>query len=112
MRYLVPMLTACSGIAVAIACVAGPTPMASASERVADTKIAAATTRDAGTNGTSTHKVVCSRNRPLQFSDSTKIASANAPQESSLASNIIQLFCRDVRINTIVVRDYCAVIRQ
>lgn len=111
MRYLVLMLTAYSGIAVAIACVAGSTPMASASETVADTKIAAAT-RGAGTNDTSTHKVVCSRNRPLQFSDSTKIASASAPQEPSLASNIIQLFCRDVRINTIVVRDYCAVIRQ
>jgi hypothetical protein len=55
--------------------------------------------------------VVCSRNRPLQSSDVTKVASANALQGLSLASNIVMLFCRDVRINTIVVHDYCAVIR-
>jgi hypothetical protein len=112
MRYLFPLLTACSGIAVAVACVAGSTPMASASETVADTKIAAAT-KDAGTIGASTHKVVCSRNRPLQSSNAIEVASATGvPQGLSLSSKIVQLFCRDVRINTIVVHDYCAVIRE
>jgi hypothetical protein len=111
MRYLVPMLAACSGIAVAVACVTGTTPMASASEKVADTKIAAAT-KDAGTVNPST-RVVCSRNRPLQFSNAIEVASsAGVPQGLSLPSNIVQLFCRDVRINTIVVHDYCAVIRE
>jgi hypothetical protein len=111
MRYLVPLLTTCSGIAVAIACVAGSIPIASASEAVADTKVAVAT-KDAGTIDSSSHKVVCSRNRPFQSSNAEKVASAGASQERSLASNIVQLFCRDVRINTIVVRDYCAVIRE
>jgi hypothetical protein len=111
MRYLVPLLTAYSGIAIAIACVAGSSPVASASETVADTKMAAAT-RDAGTVDASAHKVVCSRNRPFQSSNAVKVASAGVPQDLSLASNIVQLFCRDVRINTIVVHDYCAVIRE
>jgi hypothetical protein len=111
MRHLVPMLTACSGIAVAIACVAGSTPMASASEKIADTKIAAAT-KDAGIVNTPTH-VVCSRNRPLQSSNAIEVASSGGVSQGlNLPSNIVQLFCRDVRINTIVVHDYCAVIRE
>jgi hypothetical protein len=110
MRALVPLLTICSGIAIVIACVAESVPIASASETSAGTKIAAAT-RDAGTTEASAHKIVCSRNRPLQSSDVMKVASADASQGLNLASNIVQLFCRDVRINTIVVRDYCAVIR-
>jgi hypothetical protein len=93
-----------------IACVAESAPIASASEISAGTKIAA-TTRDAGTTEAAAHKIVCSRNRPLQSSDVMKVASAGASQGLNLASNIVQLFCRDVRINTIVVRDYCAVIR-
>ena len=111
MRYLFPLLTACSGVAVAITCVASSTPMALASEKVADTKIAAAT-KEAGTVSAPTH-VVCSRNRPLQSSNAIEVASsAGVPQVLNLPSNIVQLFCRDVRINTIVIHDYCAVIRE
>ncbi len=111
MRYLVPLLTAYSGVAIVIACIAGSAPTASASEAVADTKMAAVT-RNSGTINASSTKVVCSRNQPFQSSDAAKVSSASAPQELSLPSRIVQLFCRDVRINTIVVRDYCAVIRQ
>jgi hypothetical protein len=111
MRYLVPLLTACSGIAIAITGITGSIPTASASAPVADTKMAAVT-RDASTINAPTHKVVCSRNRPLQSSNEMKVASAGVPQETNLASKIVQLFCRDVRINTIVVHDYCAVIRE
>jgi hypothetical protein len=96
MRYFLPLLTACSGIAVAAACAIEIAEM----------------TMNAGTADVSAPRVVCSRNRPIQFSDVTKVASAGAPSGLSFAANkIVQLFCRDVRINTIVVRDYCAVIR-
>jgi hypothetical protein len=111
MRYLIPLLTAYSGVAVALACLTGA-PMASASEPVSSTKVAAATRNASTVDAASDHKVVCSRNRPFQASDAMKVASASTPQELSLPSKIVQLFCRDVRINTIVVRDYCAVIRQ
>jgi hypothetical protein len=110
MRSLLPLLTICSGIVIVIACIAESAPIASASETGAKTKIAVAA-REARITNASAHKVVCSRNRPLQFSDTTKVASSGVPQGLNLASNIVQLFCRDVRINTIVVRDYCAVIR-
>jgi hypothetical protein len=111
MRYFLPLLTACSGIAVAAAC-AIETPIALASEPSISNKIAAMT-MDAGTTDDSTSRVICSRNRPIQSSDVTKVASAGSPSGLSLAaSKIVQLFCRDVRINTIVVRDYCAVIRE
>jgi hypothetical protein len=110
MRYFLPLLTACSGIAVAAAC-AIETPITFASEPSPSNKIAAMT-MNAGTADVSAPRVVCSRNRPIQFSDVTKVASAGAPSGLSFAANkIVQLFCRDVRINTIVVRDYCAVIR-
>jgi hypothetical protein len=56
-------------------------------------------------------KVVCSRNHPLA-SEGVTVASGIAPQSTDWAPNVIKLFCRDVRINTIVVRDYCALIRQ
>jgi hypothetical protein len=110
MRYFLPLLTTCSGIAVAAAC-AIETPITLASEPSTSNKIAAVTMA-AGTTDASAPRVVCSRN-PIQSSDVTKVASAGAPSGLSFAANkIVQLFCRDVRINTIVVRDYCAVIRN
>jgi hypothetical protein len=112
MRYFSTLLlTSCSALAMAIACIAESAPVAFASEPSTSTKIAALT-KDDGSIGTTGQKVVCSRNKPLQYSDVTKVASATDPQKLGLASNIIQLFCRDVRINTIVVTDYCAIIRE
>jgi hypothetical protein len=112
MRYSSTLfLAASSALTVAIACVAQSAPAAFASEPSANIKIAALA-KDSGATQAQAQKVICSRNRPLQYSDVTKVASASNPQGLGLASNIIQLFCRDVRINTILVRDYCAIIRE
>jgi hypothetical protein len=111
MRYFIPLLSVCSGLAVATAYVNESAQVASATQIKPDTQIAAVSA-ETTTSAPKTH-VTCSRNRPLQVSaDGTKIASADLPQSLGLASNIVQLFCRDVRINTIVVRDYCAVVRE
>jgi hypothetical protein len=110
MRYFIPLLSVCSGLAVATAYVNESAQVASATQLKPDTQIAAVST-ETTTSAPKTH-VTC-RNRPLQVSaDGTKIASADLPQSLRFASNIVQLFCRDVRINTIVVRDYCAVVRE
>jgi predicted RNA methylase len=112
MRYFVPLLTACSGLAVAIACVAQSASFASAVEPSASfTKVAAARQNMAMTDN-SARQVVCSRNRVSQLKGPDNTVFANVPEGLSLTSNIVELFCRDVRINTIVVRDYCAVIRH
>ncbi|MGB8697937.1 MAG: hypothetical protein WCD18_00845 [Thermosynechococcaceae cyanobacterium] len=56
------------------------------------------------------HRVLCSR-RPLQVSaDGTQLM-ASSPALNGF-DKLVKLFCRDVRINTIVVRDYCAVLRE
>lgn len=114
MRHFVPLLTACAGTAAAIACLAqAPNTLASEpGTSISNASIQiAAVSKETDLTKTSGQKVICSRNRPLQSSDFGKLA-ANLPERLSLASNIVQLFCRDVRINTIVVRDYCAVIRS
>lgn len=111
MRYFIPLLAACSGLAIATACVSESAQASSATIKPS-TQIAAVSPEATSVSAPKTH-VTCSRNRPLQVSaDGTKIASADLPHNLRFASNIVQLFCRDVRINTIVVRDYCAVVRE
>jgi hypothetical protein len=113
MRYFIPLLSVCSGLAVATAYVNESAQVASATQIKPDTQIAAVSSTTAPTVVAPKTHVTCSRNRPLQVSaDGTKIASADLPQSLRFASNIVQLFCRDVRINTIIVRDYCAVVRE
>jgi hypothetical protein len=112
MRYFIPLLSVCSGLAVATAYIGESAQVASAAQINPNTQIAAVSAETATVSKPKTH-VTCSRNRPLRVSaDGTKIASADLPQRLRFASNIVQLFCRDVRINTIVVRDYCAVVRE
>jgi hypothetical protein len=112
MRQLISLMAVYSGLAISISMLV-PSQAAIATENKAETQIAAAVLeqKNLPTNQT---KVVCSRNHPLSVNaEGVKIASGIAPQSSDWAApNIIKLFCRDVRINTIVVRDYCALIRQ
>lgn len=112
MRYFIPLLSICSGLAVATAYINESAQVASAAQINPNTQIAAVSAETTTVSAPKTH-VTCSRNRPLRVSeDGTKIASADLPQKLRFASNIVRLFCRDVRINTIVVRDYCAVVRE
>ena len=109
MRHFMALLSA--GSSLALVCVLGfPSQAATAINNKAETQIASGSfeRQPLLTNQT---KVVCSRNHPLAFTG-TKVASGIAPQSTDWAPNVIKLFCRDVRINTIVVRDYCALIRQ
>jgi hypothetical protein len=111
MRHLISLLTVCSGLSMATA-YALPLQAAVAPVRGTDARMAAINLRPQAEPAVNT-RVVCSRDRPLAVvPESAKIASNVAPQVGVLASSIVQLFCRDVRINTIVVRDYCAVIRE
>ncbi len=55
-------------------------------------------------------RVVCSPNNPLA-GRSDLLASADVPQRLGLAANAIDIFCRDIRINTIVVRYFCTVLK-
>ncbi len=60
-------------------------------------------------------KIVCSR-KPIeaQLMASKSLDGLVGPVDSGdvdWSQRIVRLFCRDVRINTIVVRDYCAVLR-
>jgi hypothetical protein len=112
MRYLNPVFATCSGLVVATAGFNALTDMATAAQITPDTRIAAV---GAGSQSNPAPKLkeVCSRNHPLQVSrDGTQLALAQGTQQPNLVSSIVQMFCRDVRINTIVVRDYCAVIRE
>jgi hypothetical protein len=111
MRQLISLMAVYCGLAISISMLV-PSQAAIATENRAETQIAAAVLepKNLPTNQT---KVVCSRNHPLSVNaEGVKIASGIAPQSSDWSPNIIKLFCRDVRINTIVVRDYCALIRQ
>jgi hypothetical protein len=111
MSRLIALLAACSGLTLATTALI-PLQAATAIENNANTQIAAAGLEPQGASNNQT-KVVCSRNRPLSLaSEGTKIASSLGLKSAERSPNIIQLFCRDVRINTIVVRDYCALIRQ
>jgi hypothetical protein len=57
-------------------------------------------------------QVICSAANPLEGKvDGDKLAREGVPANLELASNILDIFCRDVRINTIVVRHYCTVLK-
>jgi hypothetical protein len=111
MRHLISLLTVCSGLSMAAA-YALPLQAAVAPPQATNAQITAINLRPQVEPAVNT-RVVCRRDHPLAVvPESAKIASNVAPQVGVLASSIVQLFCRDVRINTIVVRDYCAVIRE
>jgi hypothetical protein len=111
MRHLISLMTLCSGLSVTTA-YALPLQAAVAPAQGTGSRIAAINLAPQVAPADNS-RVVCSRNRPLAVvPENAKIASGFAPQVGVLASSIVQLFCRDVRINTIVVRDYCAVIRE
>jgi hypothetical protein len=111
MRHFISLLAACSGLALATTLLM-PSQAATATENKAETQIASVGLESQNIPPNQT-KVVCSRNRALAFaSEGTKVASGIGLQSTEWPPNIIKLFCRDVRINTIVVRDYCALIRQ
>jgi hypothetical protein len=111
MRHFVSLMTACSGLALATTLLM-PSQAATVTKNRTETQMVSVglESQDVPLNQT---KVVCNRNRPLAFNaEGINVASGIAPQSTDWAPNIIKLFCRDVRINTIVVRDYCALIRQ
>jgi hypothetical protein len=112
MRHCISLLAAFSGLALATALLV-PSQTATATENKAAATQIASVGLDTQTLPSNQTKVVCSRNRPLSMaSEGTKVASGIGLQSTEWPSNVIKLFCRDVRINTIVVRDYCALIRQ
>ncbi|NCJ05917.1 hypothetical protein GS597_05195 [Synechococcales cyanobacterium C] len=55
-------------------------------------------------------RVVCSSHNPLA-GQGELLASADMPRQFGLAANVVDIFCRDVRINTIVARHFCTVLR-
>lgn len=58
-------------------------------------------------------QVICSTVNPLAGKvDGDTLAKTGVPDNLELASNILDIFCRDVRINTIVVRHYCTVVQK
>ncbi len=113
MRYLNSLFVAGSGFAVAATLLISFQAAAVATE-MKGTQIAAVEQESQPTAVSPDQtKVVCSRNKPLSLNaEGVKVASGIAPQSADWVPNVIRLFCRDVRINTIVVRDYCAVIRN
>ena len=111
MRHFVSLMAACSGLALSTTLLM-PSQASTVTKNNTETQMASAGLESQAVPSNQT-KVVCSHNRPLTFNtEGVNIASGIAPQSADLAPNIIKLFCRDVRINTIVVRDYCALIRQ
>jgi hypothetical protein len=113
MRHFISLLAVGSGLALATT-VMGSFQAVTATENKAETHIASLALESQNLSANQT-KVVCSRNQPLAMNNtegSVKVASGIVSQSTGWAPNIIKLFCRDVRINTIVVRDYCALIRQ
>jgi hypothetical protein len=114
MRYLNSLCAACSGFAVTTTLLTSFQAAAATPAEVKGTQIAAIEqeSQSAVVSPNQT-RVVCSRNKPLSLAaEGVKVASGIAPTSADLLPNVVQLFCRDVRINTIVVRDYCAVIRN
>lgn len=116
MRHLNSLLAAGSGFAIAATLLI---PFQAAGATAAPTEIKetqiAAVERESQPTAVSPNqtKVICSRNKPLSLNaEGVKVASGIAPQSADWVPSVIRLFCRDVRINTIVVRDYCAVIRN
>jgi hypothetical protein len=58
-------------------------------------------------------RVICSTANPLAGKvDGDVLAKTGVPDNLELASNVLDIFCRDVRINTIVVRHYCTVVQK
>jgi hypothetical protein len=58
-------------------------------------------------------QVICSSVNPLAGKvDGDTLAKTGVPDNLELAANILDIFCRDVRINTIVVRHYCTVVQK
>lgn len=111
MRHFILSLAACSGFAIAIT-FSEPFNAANAMDNKVDSQISSVGSEAQSIPANQT-KVVCSRNHPLSLNaGGVKVASAIASQSEDWFPNVIKLFCRDVRINTIVVRDYCAVVRQ
>jgi hypothetical protein len=110
MRYTIPLAVACSGLAIAASIT--PTQTLAAEQIKTNNRIAAAlNAQPTSVAESSVRKVICSRNYTLQANpEGTKVAAL--PEGLTWASNIVQLFCRDVRINMIVVKDYCAVVRK
>jgi hypothetical protein len=109
MRHCIYLLATVSGVALASAVFV---PGANAAESKVETQIAVVSLEPQIIQSNQT-KVICSRHRPLSLSsEGVKLASSLTSQNTDWSSNVIRLFCRDVRINTIVVRDYCALIRQ
>jgi hypothetical protein len=109
MRHFMSLLVAGSSLAL-VSVLGVPSQAATALNNKAETQIASVSLEQQPMLNNQT-KVVCSRNHPLA-SEGVTVASGIAPQSADWAPNVIKLFCRDVRINTIVVRDYCALIRQ
>jgi hypothetical protein len=109
MRYFISLLAVGSGLALATSMLM-PSQAATAIKNNAETqKISVGL--ESQTMPSNQTKVVCSRNHPLT-SESIRVASGIAPQSTDWEPNVIKLFCRDVRFNTLVVRDYCALIRH
>jgi hypothetical protein len=109
MRHFVSLMAACSGLALTTTLLM---PAQATTVTKNNTEQMVSVGLESNTVPSNQTKVVCSHNRPLAFnSEGVNVASGIA-QSTDLAPNIIKLFCRDVRINTIVVRDYCALIRQ
>jgi hypothetical protein len=110
MRHFVSWMAACSGLALATTLLM-PSQAATVTKNNTETQMVSVELKSTTVPSNQT-KVVCNRNRPFALTEDVKVASGIALQSIDLAPNIIKLFCRDVRINTIVVRDYCALIRQ
>jgi hypothetical protein len=111
MRHFVSWMAACSGLALATTLLM-PSQAATVTKNKTETQMVSVGL-ESNTVPSNQTKVVCSHNRPLAFNaEGVNIASGIAPPSTDWAPNVIKLFCRDIRINTIVVRDYCALIRQ
>jgi hypothetical protein len=109
MRHFIPLLMACSGLALAVGAV--PPQLAAATQLNSGTQLAALDAQSKESEAPGSTRVVCSRNHTLQANpEGTKVAAL--PEGLTWSSNVVKLFCRDIRFSTAVVKDYCAVLRE
>ena len=113
MSYLRLASGAVGGLCLATVTIAAPTlasPTYSRNPQTAATRNAELAKTVAVRPG---QQVLCSTVNPLAGKvDGDTLAKTGVPDNLELASNILDIFCRDVRINTIVVRHYCTVVQK
>jgi hypothetical protein len=112
MRYSLLTSGVIGGMCLAVVTIAAPAWSAQTYARNSQIALSSKTNPSQITTVPPGKQVVCSATNPLAGKvDGDKLAREGVPANLKLAANILDIFCRDVRINTIVVRHYCTVLK-